>query len=333
MTESAPETPTTFEQIIGHEDLLSGLVRMDAANRVPGGLLLHGAAGRGKRTIALAFARRRLSGPGEGPDLRAAPSDLTVVQRDPGVRQLSIDAIRRLRETFALTPAEAPGRVAVIVDADRLTVEAGNALLKLLEEPPPRALLILTARGRESVMETLVSRCHVHHVGPLSLAELERHLAGHGVAPDLAARAARLAEGSPGKALGLAATLDDAQRLGLLARLLDAPADPFAAASALTGALKEKGGKLEEARERLRDLLELAIQVLRLTLRAALKAPGGAEAIALLPPALSGVLGDRHPRAVRSSLEACLEARADLDRNMNIELLLEDLLPRLGARV
>lgn len=85
--------------------------------------------------------------------------DVTWVRPESKSRVIVLDQVRDLMQTIYLKPAEARYKVAVIVSADRLRVEAANAFLKTLEEPPPRSLIILLSTEPHRILETIVSRC------------------------------------------------------------------------------------------------------------------------------------------------------------------------------
>ena len=116
-----------------------------------------------------------------------------------------MDEARRLPEFFSQTPAMAPWRVAVIDSADDLNANAANAVLKTLEEPPPRGVLLLVSHAPGRLLDTLRSRCRTLRFAPWSEGALAARLARvHGLAPAEAARLAALARGSPGRAEALA---------------------------------------------------------------------------------------------------------------------------------
>ena len=83
-----------------------------------------------------------------------------------------IDDVRELKKSFAISSYEGRGAVALILEAQRLKAESANALLKILEEPPPDKYFILTATAEESVLPTIVSRCQPIAVAPLSRAAI-----------------------------------------------------------------------------------------------------------------------------------------------------------------
>ncbi|HET9851526.1 MAG TPA: DNA polymerase III subunit [Candidatus Limnocylindrales bacterium] len=140
---------------------------------------------------------------GNHPDVhRLAPTGAGWVipiggREDRGVRDLVRD--------LALLPVEGGARVAIITAADRMTEDAQTALLKTLEEPPPRTVLFLTATDEERLLPTIRSRCVRVRLGPVAREDVEAILQDAGLADaPVAARLARLAAGRPGEAVALA---------------------------------------------------------------------------------------------------------------------------------
>lgn len=118
---------------------------------------------------------------------------------------IPVESIRALDGFFSMTTAEGGWRAVLIDAADEMNSNSANALLKMLEEPPPRTLLLLVAHAPERLLPTIRSRCRTLMLHPLAEAEVISLLARH--APDLgpqdATALARLAEGSIGRALSL----------------------------------------------------------------------------------------------------------------------------------
>lgn len=204
--------------------------------------LLTGPEGVGKATFAYRAARRLL---GARPDptygllgsesgdpvsrqiaSRSHP-DLLVLERasEEGKTRKSIpvEEVRRLPEFFSKAPASAPYRVAIVDAADDLNVNAANALLKTLEEPPSRGILFLVAHRPGSLIATIRSRCLRMAFAPWSDERVAEFLGRH---TDLSAedrtRLAQMAKGGPGRALYLAqagALEADAAAHDILSRL------------------------------------------------------------------------------------------------------------------
>ena len=240
--------------------------------------LLCGVEGSGKATFAYRAARRLL---GAAPDpsrglLGTRPDDpvarLVTAQSHPDLlvleraveggktkKSISVDQARDLPEFFSKSPSQARYRVAIIDAADDLNLNAANALLKVLEEPPERGVLFLVTHAPGRLLSTLRSRCRrlAFPVWPLhALEDLVRNQTG--VSSAEAARIAGMAAGSPGQALALAsgATLEADQ---LAQAWVTAPT--VDRAEALAVADRFRGAEGQERFETLMDRLIAAVKV------------------------------------------------------------------------
>jgi DNA polymerase-3 subunit delta' len=128
-------------------------------------------------------------------------------------RDLRIDTIRTCLTDIALRPFEGRRRVFIIDDVERLSEGAANAMLKVLEEPPPHATLILIAHTAGDVMATIVSRCQSIKLRPVARDAIADWLHTQGVAADVARTYAAWSEGLPGLAHFYATNHDAAQQL------------------------------------------------------------------------------------------------------------------------
>jgi len=220
--------PREVYDLIGQDDALARASRIIRSGRPPHGLMLAGPAGIGKATLAYRIARYvlRYGASADGPaDLSVPKNDIVSrqveAQAHPGLLVLkrprdektgrlktvvSVDEIRRLGGFFGLTSTGGGWRVAMIDAADDMNDNAANALLKVLEEPPARSLLILISHAPGRQLPTIRSRTQRLDLKPIDDAVLSAALAQR--LPDASAddRAAlvRLAEGSLGLALQLA---------------------------------------------------------------------------------------------------------------------------------
>lgn len=211
-----------FDTIIGQHlpiRLLQTFLRNSA---VPHALLFTGMPGIGKQTSARVFAaalncRNRIlmandSPPASSPcgQCRSCAHILAnhhpdVIRVEPRGNLLRIEQIRQLRANLAMKPFSAPHRVVIISDSHRLNPEAGNALLKILEEPPEDTVLILTAHQRSDLLPTIVSRCRHIPFAPLDAADIQAQLVdAAGIDPDHARTLAHICQGSLGRAMELA---------------------------------------------------------------------------------------------------------------------------------
>jgi DNA polymerase III delta' subunit len=208
----------------GHEAAVRAIGAM-IRGRTPHALLLVGAAGVGKTTLATDLAAgllcaaadpaqrpcgscracRLVRSGGHADVHRLGPEGpgRQVVIGGPGARARGI---RDLIAELALLPVEGGARVAIIESAQRMNEDAQAALLKTLEEPPTGTVIILCADAEEPLLPTIRSRCARLRLGPVGPRAIEAVLADHGIDdPALATRLARIAGGRPGVALAWAA--------------------------------------------------------------------------------------------------------------------------------
>ncbi|HIJ42675.1 MAG: DNA polymerase III subunit delta' [Rhodospirillales bacterium] len=238
--ESGPPPPRKTPDLVGHAEAEKVLFEAFHRGRLVHAWLICGPRGIGKATLAFRFARFVLArGAGEaatgalfGGAPPAAAENLYVGPSEPVFRrvasgghadlltiertahpttgkmrsEIAVDDIRGIAPFLSLTAAEGGWRVVVIDGADEMNANSANALLKTLEEPPKRGLFLLVAHNPGNLPATIRSRCRMLRLKPLA----EDHVAALAArfSPDLTAgeatELARLAEGSPGRALALA---------------------------------------------------------------------------------------------------------------------------------
>ncbi len=225
--------PRANPVLLGHPAAEATLSEALAGGRLHHAWLITGPDGIGKATLAYRFARRLLAGrvapdrrdgDGEGglaldpahPVFRrvaaGAHADLITVERGYDEKRkrtrtvITVEDVRKVAGFMALTPAEGGWRVAVVDGAEEMNPAAANALLKVLEEPPARAVLLLVSAAPGRLLPTIRSRCRRLRLSPLPDPAMADLLAR--ALPDLGeaerGRLATLAEGSPGRALLLA---------------------------------------------------------------------------------------------------------------------------------
>ena len=224
-----PQHPRATTVFLGHAQAEAALLLAYRAARMPHGFLLAGPKGIGKATLAYRMARFVLAYPdpgqresqiatslevdAENPVSRRiaaqAQPDLLVIERtvnDRGVlhKQIAVDDIRRTVPFFGSTAGEGGWRIAIVDAVDDLNRSGANALLKVLEEPPERALVLLVSHSAARVPATLRSRCRILSLRPLEEGDVATAAAAAtGSAagdPDIAAAAAA-ADGSVARAL------------------------------------------------------------------------------------------------------------------------------------
>ena len=227
-----------------HAEAQARLATALAAGRLTHGLLLHGPRGVGKEVFASALAaalfcvRRgpafaacgecpecQLSRAGSHPDLHWVTL-LKDAKGEKDKKAIGVDQVRDLSDALAMTSMRSGYRVAVLVPAETMTTAAQNALLKTLEEPAARTVLVLVTARPSGLLPTLRSRCQRIEIARPepdgARAWLQQQLGGP--VPD---RLLQLAGGAPLRAAGLAPHFDDLehQMTGLLDALLGGRAE------------------------------------------------------------------------------------------------------------
>lgn len=251
--------PEALDGVLGHAETKFRLLRFADQDRLPTGVLLAGADGRGKRTLALAFAAellRRATAPAEAKAaLRRAQEgghpELVIVEPLPDERILPVRRVRRLLERCSLSVSEGGRRVVVLPRLQKLNEESGNALLKFLEEPPAGTFIIATANDPTAVMETILSRLRVLPVSPLTVEETVRTAVMHGADATAAAMVAPLAEGAPGAVFRILRGDPEAALLVPLRELFSPDVSAYVWAERRTKEAKEEGADWVEAEERI----------------------------------------------------------------------------------
>jgi DNA polymerase-3 subunit gamma/tau len=176
--------PQTFDDVVGQRLATDTLKNAIQTDRVAHGYIFSGARGVGKTTTAriLAKALNCVAGPTVAPD-GTCPSCVEItagnsvdVQEIDAASNRGIDEIRELREAVRYLPARDRYKIFIIDEAHMLTTEAFNALLKTLEEPPPRSLFILATTEPHKLPPTIQSRCQHFAFRLLEYGEIYDHL-------------------------------------------------------------------------------------------------------------------------------------------------------------
>lgn len=301
--------PRETETLFGQAPAEAAFLEAFASGRLHHAWLLSGPRGIGKATLAWRIARFLLATPLSEEaglfDAPPAPDTLSIDPEHPVARRLaagsepglmsitrtenektgrlrdviSVEDIRRLSRFFQLSAADGGRRVVIVDAADDMNPQAANALLKMLEEPPERATLLLVAHQPSRLLPTIRSRCRSLRLSPLDADTLGKALAQAGVEniPASGPEAAALAElsgGSVGAAVRLS-LLEGTKTYAELLRLLkDLPQLDRPRALKLAESAATRGG--EARRDLLFELLQLMLA--RLARTGALAAPPKTEA-------------------------------------------------------
>ena len=202
----------SFDDVLGHERAKELMRATLARGRLGHAYLFCGPDGVGKTLFALELAKTLLCrSDGERPcdkcpDCRMADHgghpDLFLIEAEKNRRFIRIEQARELRRTLRLMPVQSKVRVAIMREAERMSQEAADALLKTLEEPAPFAHLILTTSRPHALPSTVRSRCQEVRFGPLSADQVRQILSAlPEFQEDETRLAARFAHGSPGRAI------------------------------------------------------------------------------------------------------------------------------------
>ena len=209
--------PRTFDDVVGQEHITDTLKRQVAAGRLSHAYLFTGTRGTGKTTCAKILARAvNCQNPQDGNPCNACPaclgiengSILDVLELDAASNN-GVDQVRALRDEAVYTPAAVRKRVYIVDEVHMLSTAAFNALLKILEEPPPHLLFILATTELHKVPATIKSRCQqfaFKRILPMQIAGRLQYVAEQEAIPltrEGAALLARLADGGMRDALSL----------------------------------------------------------------------------------------------------------------------------------
>ena len=211
-------------ELIGHKWATDLLAEQVVNQRVRHAYLITGPRGVGRRTLALWLAAAlNCTQPTETGypcgECRSCKRiremlhpDLAIVEAEREGGTLRVEQMRDLQHGLALSPYEAKYRVAILKRFEEANENAADALLKVLEEPPEKVVLVLTASGVDQLLPTITSRCEVLHLRPVGVPELAAALAKMLEIPaEQAEQLAKISGGRPGYAVRLANQTEEAE--------------------------------------------------------------------------------------------------------------------------
>jgi DNA polymerase III subunit delta' len=322
-----------MKSVVGHHAAQRLLAREALSGQVSHAYLITGPEQIGKTTLALEFSRllqcqgRDAGSPepcGACDSCRkiAAGShpDVRLVVRPADKRILPVELVREVIHAANLAPSVGPWRIFILPEIERMPAASANALLKTLEEPPERVVLLLTCSEPEALLPTVVSRCQLVPTQPPTAEEIRQGLIERwSVEPERATELTALAQGRIGWAIAAAQGPELAQaRAESLARLVS-----------LTGASRDErlraAGTLASDTDAAREVVELWLFWWRDVVLSACGARGLASALEARAEA------ERQGRALgveraQGFLTALVEAREALEANANPQLAIEALL-------
>ena len=185
-----------FENIIGNESIKNTLEKSIKANQITHSYLMIGIPGIGKKLFAKEYAKNILG----SNDIINNPDFLCI---EPDGNSIKIEQIRNLQKEIQEKPIISNTKVYIIDDADLMTKEAQNCLLKTLEEPPKFAVIILIGSNENAFLPTIKSRCMILHFNRLSDSEIETYLKEQYNKLNVSQSMLDIAGGSIGRAINL----------------------------------------------------------------------------------------------------------------------------------
>ena len=347
----------SWDTLLGHTREIEKLRLSAASGRLAHAYTFVGPSGIGKKRFAFELAKCLLCENHADPELNSCGRcsscqqavagthpDLLAVSLPEGKSELPIRLFIGEKETrgkeglchdLSLKPMSGRRRVAIIDDAEWMSEEASNALLKTLEEPPPHSILILIATSTDRLLATIRSRCQVVTFQPLAPADIQKLLIQERITGDEreAAQVAGLCEGSLDAARqlldpGLRSLRDELYKL--------LAADPFRSvqtAERIIESLEPAGTEKSSQREYAGWIVRFCVEFYRRALLAV--AGGSAHQANEIPQARLFVdrLGDSNVETIDrvvELVERCLAAESQLAANAAIPLCLETLFDDLG---
>lgn len=206
-----------FKDVVGHKQIIHHLVSAIKLNKVSHAYIFNGEKGSGKRSLANAFAMAlqcehekgeacgmcrscKQAESGNHPDI------IRVIHEKPN--SIGVDEIRsQVVNDVQVKPYSSPYKIYIIPDAEKMTVQAQNALLKTIEEPPSYAVIMLLTTNAEQFLPTILSRCVTLALRPIPDEQVKKYLMEHVQIPDYQADVCvAFAQGNIGKAVQLASS-------------------------------------------------------------------------------------------------------------------------------
>ncbi len=321
----------SFSKVIGQGSVKDHIRKSLETHKISHAYIFYGEKGSGKKTLANLFARALQCEAGGSEPCNQCTSckqalnhnqpDIVHVQHEkPGV--ISVDEVRRqVNNDVGIKPYSSERKIYIIDEAEKMNIQAQNALLKTLEEPPAYAVIMLLTTNLEALLQTIRSRCVTLTMKPVLDSELQKYLMREAQVPDYKASVcAAFARGNVGRALELVSSAEfeelKEETMGLVQNLSDKTLSDLAA---FAKGKAEKGANTEGFLE----LLEMWYRDVLLY-----KATGNNRYLIFSEE-------QQHIKrmAVRSTyeglnriLESIKEARSRLSANVNAELTLEWLL-------
>ena len=341
-----------FTAIKGHADALAALNNALKTERLAHAYLFVGPSGIGKKRTAFALAQAVLctENPGEGCGtctacisvVSGSHPDLTHINPEEGKSTIGIDQVRELQHFLGLQSARGNRKIALVEEAHFLTLQAQSALLKMVEEPPGAALLMLLSVNAATLSRPLLSRCQQIRFAALPLAVVEELLIQeHAREPTEAHALALYSRGSIGYALALNVEVFTEDRQRVIEDLQQLHGASFSQVSRLAEWLVASRKKKPRAKQKTAeaaetsasgDRLELVLSWYEEQLRYLLLGQEGVMRYQDCLPAMTQAAQDLSVEEALRQLTLAYDTMQALGRNANARLAVEDMLLQISAR-
>jgi len=321
-----------FAEIIGHERVIEVFRRSIRSGKTAHSYIFEGPAGCGRKKTAFALIQAIFCSNADGDSCGACSAcrkvssgnhaDIHVVEPLPDKRDISIDQLRELQHDLALRPYEAPRKVCIIEPAERMSLSAANSLLKTLEEPPGKAIIILLTENSDTLLATIRSRCQLIRFAPLSGENIKLLLEKQGMDSSTAALLAQMADGSMQRAF----ELDDESLAGRREILLKHLASiSLGKIATIFNASEELSGNREDVLETLDMLLSIYRDIIHL-------AAGCGDIVnTAMRPALDSIAASLNLERALQTAGDVLDSRRAVQQNANVKLALDHLFMKMAG--
>lgn len=206
---------TGFKDIVGQESIISHMKNTIKLNKISHAYIINGEKGMGKKTIAKIFSMTlQCEKGGDEPCMQCHSCKQAISNNHPDIRwithekpsTIAIDEVReQINNDILIKPYSSKYKIYIVDEAEKLTVQAQNALLKTIEEPPAYGIIMLLTNNKDSFLQTILSRCVALEMRPVASTDIINYLREKEKIPDYQAKmVVNFAGGNLGRAIRLA---------------------------------------------------------------------------------------------------------------------------------
>lgn len=206
---------TGFKDIVGQESIISHMKNAIKLNKISHAYIINGEKGMGKKTIAKIFSMTlQCENGGDEPCMQCHSCKQAISNNHPDIRwithekpsTIAIDEVReQINNDILIKPYSSKYKIYIVDEAEKLTVQAQNALLKTIEEPPAYGIIMLLTNNKDSFLQTILSRCVALEMRPVASTDIINYLREKEKIPDYQAKmVVNFAGGNLGRAIRLA---------------------------------------------------------------------------------------------------------------------------------